>query len=48
MTNDVSPQMTDVVNKKSGLDLGSLWGSTRSDYLPCEDSGLMQTSGSGG
>ena len=38
--------MTDVVNKKSGFDLGSLWGSTRSEYLPCEDSGLVsQTPG---
>ena len=38
-----------VVNthKKGGLDLSSLWGTTRSDYLPCEDSGLMHQSAGG-
>ena len=38
-------QVTDVVHKKGGLDLSSLWGTTRSEYLPCEDSGLLQSSG---
>ena len=40
-------QVTDVVHKKGGLDLSSLWGTTRSDYLPCEDSGLMHQSAGG-
>merc|ERR1712002_448736 len=43
----IAGKVTDVVNKKSGFDLGSLWGSTRSEYLPCEDSGLMQQSTGG-
>ena len=38
-------QVTDVVHKKGGLDLSSLWGTTRAEYLPCEDSGLLQSSG---
>ena len=37
-------QVTDVVHKKGGLDLSSLWGTTRAEYLPCEDSGLLQSS----
>jgi len=43
----VTEKVTDVVHKKGGLDLSSLWGSTRSDYLPCEDSGLMHQSAGG-
>jgi len=39
--------VTDVVGKKN-FDLSSLWGSTRSDYLPCEDSGLLHSSSSNG
>merc|ERR1711892_1578196 len=27
------------------FDLSSLWGSTRSEYQPCEDSGLLHTQG---
>jgi len=44
---NIAGKVTDVVNKKSGFDLGSLWGTTRSEYLPCEDSGLMQQSSGG-
>ena len=40
-------QVTDVVHKKGGLDLSSLWGTTRSEYLPCEDSGLLHQSAGG-
>merc|ERR1712227_962446 len=43
----VTEKVTDVVNKKGGLDLSSLWGTTRSDYLPCEDSGLVHQSSGG-
>jgi len=41
----IAGKVTDVVHKKGGLDLSSLWGTTRSEYLPCEDSGLLQSSG---
>jgi len=40
-------KMTEVVGKKN-FDLSSLWGSTRSEYQPCEDSGLLHTQGGGG
>merc|ERR1712098_868519 len=43
----IAGKVTDAVNKKSGFDLSSLWGSTRSEYLPCEDSGLMHQSSGG-
>jgi len=43
----IAGKVTDVVNKKGGLDLSSLWGTTRSDYLPCEDSGLVHQSSGG-
>jgi len=43
----IAGKVTDVVHKKGGLDLSSLWGSTRSEYLPCEDSGLMHQSAGG-
>merc|ERR1719354_1297974 len=36
-------KVTEVVGKKN-FDLTSLWGSTRSDYQPCEDSGLLRSS----
>merc|ERR1719369_2437004 len=44
---NLAGKMTEVVGKKN-FDLSSLWGSTRSDYQPCEDSGLLYTQGSGG
>jgi len=37
-------KVSDVVVKRS-FDLSSLWGSTRSEYQPCEDSGLLNTMG---
>jgi len=43
----IAGKVTDAVNKKSGFDLSSLWGSTRSEYLPCEDSGLVHQSSGG-
>jgi len=39
----IAGKMTDAVGKRN-FDLSSLWGSTRSDYLPCEDSGLLHSS----
>merc|ERR1719167_284081 len=39
-------KVTDVVGKRN-FDLSSLWGSTRSDYQPCEDSGLLHSQSSG-
>merc|ERR1711892_1036997 len=39
---NLAGKMTDVVGKKN-FDLSSLWGSTRSEYQPCEDSGLLHT-----
>merc|ERR1712123_317260 len=41
---NLAGKMTDVVGKKN-FDLSSLWGSTRSEYQPCEDSGLLHTQG---
>merc|ERR1719369_394056 len=41
---NLAGKMTEVVGKKN-FDLSSLWGSTRSEYQPCEDSGLLQTQG---
>lgn len=38
----IAGKVTEVVGKKN-FDLTSLWGSTRSDYQPCEDSGLMRS-----
>merc|ERR550539_1741256 len=43
----IAGKVTDVVHKKGGLDLSSLWGTTRSEYLPCEDSGLLHQSAGG-
>lgn len=43
----IAGKVTDVVHKKGGLDLSSLWGTTRSEYLPCEDSGLLHQSSGG-
>lgn len=42
--NNVTGKVSDAVNKGK-FDISSLWGTTRSDYLPCEDSGLLQTQG---
>lgn len=39
-------KVTEVVGKRN-FDLSSLWGSTRSDYQPCEDSGLLHTGSNG-
>jgi len=41
---NLAGKVTDVVGKKN-FDLSSLWGSTRSEYQPCEDSGLLHTQG---
>jgi len=41
---NLAGKVTDVVGKKN-FDLSSLWGTTRSEYQPCEDSGLLQTQG---
>jgi len=41
---NLAGKMTEVVGKKN-FDLSSLWGSTRSEYQPCEDSGLLHTQG---
>jgi len=41
---NLAGKVTEVVGKKN-FDLSSLWGSTRSEYQPCEDSGLLQTQG---
>ncbi|XP_023328060.1 ADP-ribosylation factor GTPase-activating protein 1 isoform X2 [Eurytemora carolleeae] len=46
LTENVSEKVTDVVGKRN-FDLSSLWGTTRSDYQPCEDSGLMRSSSNG-
>merc|ERR1719228_1627908 len=40
-------KVSDAVVKRN-FDLSSLWGSTRSEYQPCEDSGLLHTQGGGG
>jgi len=45
--NNVTGKMTDAVSKGK-FDISSLWGSTRSEYLPCEDSGFLNSNGSGG
>jgi len=42
---NLAGKMTEAVGKKN-FDLSSLWGSTRSEYQPCEDSGLLHTQGS--
>eukprot|EP00092_Neocalanus_flemingeri_P023300 GFUD01025264.1.p1 GENE.GFUD01025264.1~~GFUD01025264.1.p1 ORF type:complete len:495 (-),score=171.57 GFUD01025264.1:188-1630(-) len=44
---NLAGKVTDVVGKKN-FDLSSLWGSTRSEYQPCEDTGMLQTPGVGG
>eukprot|EP00092_Neocalanus_flemingeri_P023301 GFUD01025265.1.p1 GENE.GFUD01025265.1~~GFUD01025265.1.p1 ORF type:complete len:507 (-),score=192.72 GFUD01025265.1:188-1666(-) len=44
---NLAGKVTDAVGKKN-FDLSSLWGSTRSEYQPCEDSGLLHTQGGGG
>jgi len=44
---NLAGKMTEVVGKKN-FDLSSLWGSTRSEYQPCEDSGLLHTQGGNG
>jgi len=41
---NLAGKMTEVVGKKN-FDLSSLWGTTRSEYQPCEDSGLLHTQG---
>jgi len=45
--NNVTGKVSDAVTKGK-FDISSLWGSTRSEYLPCEDSGLMHSQGYGG
>lgn len=45
--NNVTGKVSDAVSKGK-FDISSLWGSTRSEYLPCEDSGLLHTQGYGG
>lgn len=47
LSENVTEKMTEVVGKKN-FDLSSLWGSTRSEYQPCEDSGLLHTQGGNG
>jgi len=37
---NIAGKVTEVVGKQN-FDLSSLWGSTRSDYQPCEDSGFL-------
>merc|ERR1719167_1372557 len=46
---NLAGKVTEAVVKRN-FDLSSLWGSTRSEYQPCEDSGLLHSShgGSGG
>merc|ERR1719474_1052794 len=43
---NIAGKVTEVVGKKN-FDLSSLWGSTRSDYQPCEDSGLLRSPSNG-
>jgi len=45
--NNVTGKVTDAVSKGK-FDITSLWGTTRSDYMPCEDSGLLHTQGGQG
>jgi ADP-ribosylation factor GTPase-activating protein 1 len=39
---NLAGKVTEAVGKKN-FDLTSLWGSTRSEYQPCEDSGLLRS-----
>merc|ERR1712037_895381 len=43
----ITGKVSDAVVKRN-FDLSSLWGSTRSEYQPCEDSGLLHSSRGGG
>jgi len=43
----ITGKVSDAVVKRN-FDLSSLWGSTRSEYQPCEDSGLLHSSHGGG
>jgi len=43
---NIAGKVTEAVGKKN-FDLSSLWGSTRSDYQPCEDSGLLRSPSNG-
>jgi len=43
---NLAGKVTEVVGKRN-FDLSSLWGSTRSDYQPCEDSGLLRSPSNG-
>lgn len=43
---NVTGKVTEAVGKGK-FDISSLWGSTRSEYQPCEDSGLLETQSGG-
>merc|ERR550517_112055 len=47
LSENVTEKVSDAVVKRN-FDLSSLWGSTRSEYQPCEDSGLLHSSQGGG
>jgi len=53
LLNDITTSATSIAGKvteavgKKNFDLSSLWGSTRSDYQPCEDSGLLRSPSNG-
>jgi len=42
----IAGKMTQAVGSRN-FDLSNLWGSTRSEYLPCEDSGLLRSPSNG-